>query len=131
MQPVQRHSGKAKQIEETSIDILTSGRPLTVWPEGTVTRDPKKWVMSIKEGVGYIALESSRRLGHQVPLYPAVTWGAASINHWWPWPRKNVVMCYDHAARLLRSACRHATHGVKSRLPRLAERADVARASNA
>ena len=42
MQPVQRHSGKAKQIEETSIDILTSGRPLTVWPEGTVTRDPKK-----------------------------------------------------------------------------------------
>ena len=45
-----------------------------------MTRDPKKWVMSIKEGVGYIALESSRRLGHQVPLYPAVTWGAASIN---------------------------------------------------
>ena len=28
---------------------------------------------------------------------PAVTWGAASINHWWPWPRKNVVMCYDEA----------------------------------
>lgn len=53
--------------------------------------------MSIKEGVGYIALEASRRLGHQVPLYPAVTWGAASINHWWPWPRKNVVMCYDEA----------------------------------
>ncbi len=26
-----------------------------------------------------------------------MTWGAASINHWWPWPRKNVVMCYDHA----------------------------------
>ena len=25
----------------------------------------------------------------------AVTWGAASINHLWPWPRKNVVMCYD------------------------------------
>ncbi|MBT1180723.1 1-acyl-sn-glycerol-3-phosphate acyltransferase [Bifidobacterium sp. CP2] len=96
MQPVQRHSGKAKQIEETSIDILTSGRPLTVWPEGTVTRDPKKWVMSIKEGAAYIALEASRRLGRQVPLFCAATWGAASINHWWPWPRKNVVMCYDH-----------------------------------
>lgn len=26
-----------------------------------------------------------------------MTWGAASINHWWPWPRKNVVMCYDEA----------------------------------
>lgn len=95
MQPVERHSGKAKQIEETSVNILTSGRPLTVWPEGTVTRDPQKWVMSIKEGVGYIALESSRRLGAEVPLFCASTWGAASINQWWPWPRKNVVMCYD------------------------------------
>ena len=89
--------GKAKAIEETSVEILTSGRPLTVWPEGTVTRDPQKWPMSMKNGVGVIALESSRRLGCQVPLYCAVTWGAASINHWWPWPRKNVVMCYDEA----------------------------------
>ncbi|KAB7789909.1 1-acyl-sn-glycerol-3-phosphate acyltransferase [Bifidobacterium leontopitheci] len=95
MQPVQRRSGKAKAIEETSVEILTSGRPLTIWPEGTVTRDPKKWPMSMKNGVGVIALEASRRLGHQVPLFCAVTWGAASINHWWPWPRKNVVMCYD------------------------------------
>ena len=60
-------------------------------------RDPQKWPMSMKNGVGVIALESSRRLGCQVPLYCAVTWGAASINHWWPWPRKNVVMCYDEA----------------------------------
>ena len=95
MQPVERHSGKAKAIEETSVRILTSGRPLTLWPEGTVTRDPAKWVMSIKEGVGYIALEASRRLGRQVPLFCAATWGAGSINQWWPWPRKNVVMCYD------------------------------------
>ena len=97
MQPVQRRSGKSKAIEETSVEILTSGRPLTVWPEGTVTRDPQKWPMSMKNGVGMIALEASRRLGYQIPLYCAVTWGAASINHWWPWPRKNVVMCYDEA----------------------------------
>ena len=95
MQPVQRRSGKARAIEETSVEILTSGRPLTVWPEGTVTRDPQNWPMSMKNGVGVIALEASRRLGYQVPLFCAVTWGAASINHWWPWPRKNVVMCYD------------------------------------
>lgn len=62
MQPVQRRSGKARAIEETSVEILTSGRPLTVWPEGTVTRDPKKWPMSMKNGVGVIALEASRRL---------------------------------------------------------------------
>lgn len=95
MQPVPRRSGQAKAIEEESIKIITSGRPLTIWPEGTVTRDPQKWVMSLKPGIGYIALESSRRLGRQVPIFCAVTWGAASINQWWPWPRKNVVMCYD------------------------------------
>lgn len=95
MQPVPRGTGQAKAIEEESIRIITSGRPLTIWPEGTVTRDPQKWVMSLKPGLAYIALESSRRLGYQVPLFCAVTWGAASINHWWPWPRKNVVMCYD------------------------------------
>ncbi|NEG69803.1 lysophospholipid acyltransferase family protein [Bifidobacterium choloepi] len=95
MQPVPRRSGKARAIEETSIDILTSGRPLDVWPEGTVTRDPKKWPMSMKNGLGFIALEASRRLGRQIPLYCVVVWGAASINHFWPWPRKNVVMCFD------------------------------------
>jgi hypothetical protein len=68
---------------------------LTIWPEGTLTRDPLKWPMSMKDGVGVIALEASRRLGRQVPLFCAVTWGAASINLWLPWPRKNVVMCYD------------------------------------
>ncbi|MDN6017209.1 MAG: 1-acyl-sn-glycerol-3-phosphate acyltransferase [Bifidobacterium mongoliense] len=95
MQPVPRRSGQAKAIEDESIRILTSGRPLTVWPEGTVTRDPKKWPMSLKNGVGSIALQAARKQGHQVPLFCAVPWGAASSNHWWPWPRKNVVMCYD------------------------------------
>ncbi|OZG52368.1 acyl-phosphate glycerol 3-phosphate acyltransferase [Pseudoscardovia radai] len=94
MQPVKRHSGQARAIEEESISIITSGRPLTVWPEGTLTRDPKKWPMTCKNGAAYIALESSRRLGYQVPLFPCVTWGAASINHLLPWPRKNVVMHY-------------------------------------
>ncbi|MCI1664413.1 lysophospholipid acyltransferase family protein [Bifidobacterium crudilactis] len=97
MQPVPRRSGKARIIEEESIDILTSGRPLTVWPEGTVSRDPLKWPMTLKPGIGFIALEASRRHGEEIPLHVAVTWGAASINHWWPWPRKNVVMCYDGA----------------------------------
>ncbi|RBP97984.1 1-acyl-sn-glycerol-3-phosphate acyltransferase [Bifidobacterium aemilianum] len=95
MQPTPRGQGQAKIIEDESVAILTSGRPLTIWPEGTVTRDPLKWPMSLKSGVGVIALEASRQLGRQVPLFCSVTWGAASINHWWPWPRRNVVMCYD------------------------------------
>lgn len=92
MQPVERRSGKAKSIEEESISILTAGRPLTIFPEGTVTRDPKKWPMSLKPGLAIIALEASHRLGFQVPIFPAVTWGGASINNWWPWPRKNIVL---------------------------------------
>ena len=98
MQPVARNSGKAKAIEEESIDILTSGRPLTIWPEGTVTREPRRWPMSLKPGLGIIALEASRRLGKQIPLHVCVTWGAANINHWLPFiNRKNVVMAYDKA----------------------------------
>ncbi|KFI68177.1 lysophospholipid acyltransferase family protein [Bifidobacterium magnum] len=95
MQPVKRRSGQARAIEETSIQILTTGRPLTIWPEGTLTRDPQKWPMSMKNGVGFIALEASRRMGRQIPLYVTAVWGAASINQWWPWPRKNVVMAFD------------------------------------
>ncbi len=92
MVPVERRSGKARQIEEESVKILLSGRPLTIFPEGTVTRDPKKWPMSLKPGLAVIALTASHRLGYQVPIFPAVTWGGASINNWWPWPRKNIVL---------------------------------------
>lgn len=95
MQSVPRRSGQARAIESESVRILTNGRPLTIWPEGTVTRDPLKWPMSMKNGVGMIALQASRQIGFQIPLFVAATWGAASIRHWWPWPRKNVVMCYD------------------------------------
>lgn len=97
MQPVPRRKGMAQAIEDESIRIITQGRPLTIWPEGTVSRDPQKWPMSLKRGMAEIALISSKKLGYQVPLFPAVTWGAASINHFWPWPRKNVVIAFDAA----------------------------------
>ena len=100
MQPVPRRSGKAEAIIHESVRILTEdNRPLSIWPEGTVTRDPQKWPMSLKPGLAVIALEASRKLGHQIPLFVSVTWGAASINHVFPWPRKNVVMAYDTAMR--------------------------------
>ncbi|WP_049206804.1 lysophospholipid acyltransferase family protein [Alloscardovia omnicolens] len=98
MQPVPRRSGKAEAIIHESVRILTEdNRPLSIWPEGTVTRDPQKWPMSLKPGLAVIALEASRKLEHQIPLFVSVTWGAASINHVFPWPRKNVVMAYDTA----------------------------------
>lgn len=97
MQPVPRRKGMAQAIEDESIKILTNGRPLTIWPEGTVTRDPKKWTMSLKKGMAEIALIASKKLGYPIPLFPTVTWGAANINHFWPWPRKNVVLAFDDA----------------------------------
>ena len=33
MQPVPRRSGKAREIEEASVQILTSNHALTIWPE--------------------------------------------------------------------------------------------------
>jgi 1-acyl-sn-glycerol-3-phosphate acyltransferase len=97
MQSVPRRKGMARAIEEESIKILTQGRPLTIWPEGTVSRDPQKWPMSLKRGMAEIALIASRDLGYAIPIFPSVTWGAASINHFWPWPRKNVVLAFDDA----------------------------------
>jgi 1-acyl-sn-glycerol-3-phosphate acyltransferase len=92
MQSVRRGKGMAQSIEEESIRIVTDGRPLTIWPEGTLTRDPLKWTMSLKVGMAEIALVSSVRLGKTVPLFPIAVWGMASVRHLWPWPRKNVVM---------------------------------------
>ncbi|MCI1935221.1 MAG: 1-acyl-sn-glycerol-3-phosphate acyltransferase [Bifidobacteriaceae bacterium] len=97
MQSVPRRRGQARAIEEESIKILLGGRPLTIWPEGTLSRDPQKWPMSLKRGMAEIALIASKKVGYQIPLFPAVTWGAASINHFWPWPRKNVVLAFDDA----------------------------------
>lgn len=92
MQPVQRRSGKALEIEKASINSLVSGQPLSIWPEGTLTRDPDKWPMSFKLGMSVIALTASKKLGHAIPLIVAVTWGAASIRNFCPIPRKNVVL---------------------------------------
>lgn len=98
MQPVPRRQGKAREIEAESVKVLTQQhRPLVVWPEGTLTRDPLKWPMSLKTGLAEIALASSKKLGYEVPIFPVAVWGGASINNAFPWPRKPIVMGVDHA----------------------------------
>ena len=92
MQPVRRRSGKTKEIETNSIKSLVAGQPLAIWPEGTLTRDPDKWPMTFKLGMAEIALTASKKLGYPIPLLVAVTWGAASIRNFAPFPRKNVVL---------------------------------------
>ncbi|MBP5785695.1 MAG: 1-acyl-sn-glycerol-3-phosphate acyltransferase [Aeriscardovia sp.] len=92
MQPVKRRSGKTREIESDSIQSLVSGQPLAIWPEGTLTRDPDKWPMTFKLGMAEIALTASKKLGYPIPLLVAVTWGAASIRNFFPFPRKNVIL---------------------------------------
>ncbi|MBR6440311.1 MAG: 1-acyl-sn-glycerol-3-phosphate acyltransferase [Aeriscardovia sp.] len=92
MQPVKRRSGKTREIESDSIRSLVAGQPLSIWPEGTLTRDPDKWPMTFKLGMAEIALTASKKLGYPVPLLVAVTWGASSIRNFAPFPRKNVVL---------------------------------------
>ena len=92
MQPVRRRSGKTKEIESNSIKSLLAGQPLSIWPEGTLTRDPDKWPMTFKLGMAEIALTASKKLGSPIPILVAVTWGAASIRNFCPFLRKNVVL---------------------------------------
>ena len=92
MQPVKRRSGKTREIESDSIQSLVSGQPLAIWPEGTLTRDPDKWPMTFKLGMAEIALTASKKLGYPIPLLVTVTWGAASIRNFFPFPRKNVIL---------------------------------------
>lgn len=98
MQPVPRRQGKARAIEVESVNVLTKQhRPLVIWPEGTLTRDPAKWPMSLKVGLAEIALAASKKLGYPIPIFPTAVWGGASINNAFPWPRKPIVMGVDRA----------------------------------
>lgn len=94
MESVQRQSGQAIDIEKRAIKTLEDGHPLVIWPEGTLTRDPLKWPMSLKNGMAEIALTASHRLGYQIPLIPSVTWGGTNIHWWRPFPRRHMVLVF-------------------------------------
>ena len=87
--PVYRSSeGAAESLREAERTVIDGG-VVTIYPEGTITRDPDGWPMTGRTGAVRVALATGR------PLVPVVQWGPQAIL--WPYtkvpklfPRKTI-----------------------------------------
>lgn len=87
--PVYRSTEGAKEALRAAEAAVLDGQVVTVYPEGTITRDPEAWPMSGRTGAVRVALATGR------PLVPLAQWGAQEIL--WPYtklprffPRKTI-----------------------------------------
>jgi len=87
--PVYRTSGGAAESLRDAAAAIEAGQVVTVYPEGTITRDPGAWPMSARTGAVRLALMTD------TPLIPMMQWGAQEIL--WPYtklpkffPRKTI-----------------------------------------
>lgn len=68
--PVQRGTAGAGDSLRFAKEALDSGEAVCIYPEGTVTRDPKWWPMRAKTGVARLALQTD------APVIPIAQWGS-------------------------------------------------------
>ena len=68
-----RESSQSRDALAAAIAGLQAGECITVYGEGTLTRDPDFWPMRMKTGAARMALRA------QVPLVPVVQWGAQDV----------------------------------------------------
>lgn len=125
--PVDRGSSSAHAALDAGLAALRSGEAVCVYPEGTVTRDPRWWPMQAKTGVARLALASG------VPVIPIAQWGAQSFYDRYggvfrPLPRKRIDMAagrpvdlsayrgQELSSELLRSATDHIMRAVRDLL---------------
>lgn len=78
--PVYRTSGGAAESLRDAAAAIESGQVITVYPEGTITRDPGAWPMSGRTGAVRLALMTD------TPLIPMMQWGAQEIL--WPYTKR-------------------------------------------
>lgn len=71
--PAYRGSTRPGETLRLARETLQSGETVLVFPEGTLSRDPQKWPMKAKTGVGALALAT------RVPVIPVAQWGAHNI----------------------------------------------------
>jgi 1-acyl-sn-glycerol-3-phosphate acyltransferase len=71
--PVYRNSLKAAGAYRAAVQAVHDGKPVGIFPEGTITRDPDLWPMRGKTGAARVALET------RCPLVPVAQWGAQEI----------------------------------------------------
>ena len=89
--PVYRGSSEAKDSLRAAHEALREGKVVTIYPEGTITKDPTGWPMRARTGVARLALQND------VPVIPAARWGTNDILNGYtkkfrPFPRKKVVL---------------------------------------
>lgn len=72
--PVERgNSREAAHALDQAVAAVIAGKCVTVYPEGTITRDPNLWPMTGKSGAARIAFESG------CPVIPFGQWGAQDL----------------------------------------------------
>jgi 1-acyl-sn-glycerol-3-phosphate acyltransferase len=71
--PVHRYTDNASTALEDATAALRRGEAVVIYPEGTVTRDPRTWPMRARTGVARLALESG------APVVPVAQWGAQEV----------------------------------------------------
>lgn len=71
--PVERESSNASQSLDHAKALLAAGHCMGVYPEGTLTRDPRGWPMRAKTGIARLAIAT------QVPVVPCAQWGAQDL----------------------------------------------------
>lgn len=81
--PVHRRTAKAGEALVEAQRALEKGAAVTIFPEGTETRDPDYWPMSAHTGTARLAMQGGW------PLIPVAHWGAQTImpNGRVTWPR--------------------------------------------
>ncbi len=80
--PVYRSTEGAAESLRAAVAAVNDGLVITIYPEGTITRDPAAWPMSGRTGAVRVALASGK------PLIPVMQWGPQAVL--WPytkWPR--------------------------------------------
>ena len=70
---VYRNTADASLALRDAVEALHQGELITIYPEGTVSRDPDKWPMVARTGVARLALLSG------APVVPVAQWGAQEI----------------------------------------------------
>jgi 1-acyl-sn-glycerol-3-phosphate acyltransferase len=71
--PVYRNSLAAADAFRAAVAAVQAGKPVAIFPEGTITRDPDLWPMRGKTGAARVALET------RCPLVPVAQWGAQEV----------------------------------------------------
>jgi 1-acyl-sn-glycerol-3-phosphate acyltransferase len=78
--PVRRRTANAKDALAPAEAAVRAGGVVTIYPEGTITRDPAAWPMSGYTGAVRVALAAG------VPLVPMMQWGPQEIL--WPYTKR-------------------------------------------